>query len=117
MALGDLVSGMFDSSTIKRVHGDPIERDGTTVIPAARIGGMFGGGEGPNPQMGAGTPTGWGGGGAWSATPAGMFVIRGSDVEWVPAVDANRTILVGCLTGIFSLLIIRSVARTLAKRR
>jgi len=43
-------------------------------------------------------------------------VLKDGTVTWVPAVDANRTILLGCLTGIVSLLVIRSIARTLARR-
>jgi hypothetical protein len=60
-----------DVLTVRRVFGDPIERDGVTVIPAANVrgGGGGGGGEGPNGQ-------GSGGGFGVSATPAGAYVIR-----------------------------------------
>jgi uncharacterized spore protein YtfJ len=136
MALRELVTGILETSSVRRVFGEPFERDGATVIPVARVGGMFGGGEGPVPapegaEEGAGQgaregsttagntaqATGWGGGGVWSATAAGVFVVRGGEATWVPAVDSNRAILLGCLTGIVSLLILRSVIRTLAKAR
>jgi uncharacterized spore protein YtfJ len=117
MALGDVVGGLMEASTVKRVFGAPVERDGVVIIPVATVRGAFGGGEGeaPVPAEGPG-PKSWGGGGAWSAAPAGVYELKDGDVTWVPAVDANRTIFLGCLTGIVSLLVIRSIARTVAKR-
>ena len=35
-----------DALTVRRVFGDPIEKDGVTVIPAARVHGGAGGGTG-----------------------------------------------------------------------
>jgi uncharacterized spore protein YtfJ len=117
MALRDLVGGLMEASTVKRVFGQPVERDGVVIIPAATVRGAFGGGEGetPAPADGPG-PKNWCGGGAWSAAPAGAYMLKDGTVTWVPAVDANRTILLGCVTGIVSLLVIRSIARTVAKR-
>jgi uncharacterized spore protein YtfJ len=128
MALRELVGSFTDAATVKRVFGQPVEKDGVLVIPVANVRGGFGGGEAE--QLGAGRagaastkpasgeqrPGGWGGGGGWSASPAGAYVIKDGDVSWVPAVSANRTILLGCLTGIVSLLVIRSIVRTLVKR-
>ncbi len=118
MAMREIMDGMTDSSNVRRVFGDPIERDGILVIPVANLRGARGGGEAkggvevdkPEP------PYNSGGGGAWSATPAGTYVLKNGDVTWVPAVDANRSILLGCLTGIVALLVARSVIRTIAKR-
>jgi uncharacterized spore protein YtfJ len=123
MALRDLVGSATEAANVKRVFGQPIERDGMTVIPVASVRGGFGGGEaeatGSGPSK-SGTaeskPASWGGGGAWSATPAGVYVIKDGELSWQPAVDVNRTILVGCLTGIVGLLVIRSVVRTIVKR-
>jgi uncharacterized spore protein YtfJ len=126
MALRELVGGLTDSSSVKRVFGEPIERDGILIIPVARIRGAFGGGEaasaaGNASEAGgaaapAALPVSWGGGGAWSATPAGTYVLKNGEMSWVPATDANRVILLGCLTGIVALLVIRSVVRTIVKR-
>lgn len=119
MALREMVGGLTDSSSVKRVFGAPIEKDGVLVIPVANIRGTFGGGEGANAATagaGAPAPTSWGGGGAWSATPAGTYVMKNGEMSWIPAVDANRSILLGCLTGIISLLVLRSIVRTIVKR-
>ena len=125
MALRELVGGLTDSSSVRRVFGEPIEKDGVLVIPVANIHGAFGGGEGATGPAapGEGAKNGsaapamsWGGGGAWSASPAGTYVLKNGEISWVPAADANRAILLGCLTGIVSLLVIRSIVRTIVKR-
>src|SRR4051812_27307606 len=71
-----------DAMTVRRVFGDPYEKNGVTVIPAARVQGGAGGGGGEGPEgQGAGT----GGGFGVNAKPAGAFVIHGDDVDWRPA--------------------------------
>ena len=79
-----------DTMTVRRVFGDPYEKNGVTVIPAARVQGGAGGGGGEGPEgQGAGT----GGGFGVNARPAGAFVIHGDDVDWRPAIDVNRIIM------------------------
>ena len=114
MALKEFVTGLNEAATVQRVFGEPIERDGALLIPVANVRGGWGGGQGPLPTETM--PTGWGGGGGWSATPAGAYVMKDGTATWVPAVDANRTILLGILTGIVSLLVLRSVIRTVVRR-
>jgi len=103
-----------DVMTVRRVFGEPIERDGVTVIPAAKVRGGGGGGAGEGPEE---QGKGWGGGFGVSATPAGAYVIKDGSVRWEPALDLNRTILVGQIVGIVFLLTVRSVVKALAKRR
>ena len=90
------------------VFGPPYEKNGLTVIPAARVMGGGGGGESPTNEKGSG------GGVGVQARPAGAFVVKGEKVRWVPAVDVNRMILVGQLVGIVALLSWRSVAKARA---
>jgi uncharacterized spore protein YtfJ len=123
MALRELASGIAGSSSVQKVFGEPIEKDGVLVIPVASIRGAFGGGEStpaPGGEAGPAAPAalaaGWGGGGGWSATAAGAYVLKNGEISWVPAADANRTILIGCLTGIFTMLVLRSIVRTIVKR-
>ncbi len=80
-----------DAITVKRVFGEPYEKNGVTVIPAASVVGGGGGGYGDNPEgggdaKGAGAGTGFG----LAGRPAGAFVIRGDEVTWQPAIDVNR---------------------------
>lgn len=79
--------GTRDALTVKRVYGEPIERDGVTVVPAAAVrGGAGGGGEG-------GDNGGGGGGFGIVARPIGAYVIRDGSVSWRPALDVNRLLL------------------------
>jgi hypothetical protein len=39
------------------------------------------------------------------AKPAGVFVIRGGQASWVPAVDISRIALIGVLTGLLAAVI------------
>lgn len=92
-----------DALTVRRVFGDPIERDGVTVIPAASVRGGAGGG---------GDTQGNGGGGfGISATPAGAFVIKDGTVRWRPAVNVNRIVFWGQIVVIVALLVLRSIAK------
>lgn len=45
------------------------------------------------------------------ATPAGVYVIRDGAVDWEPAVDMGRVILVGQLVAIVALLVLRSILK------
>jgi uncharacterized spore protein YtfJ len=78
-----------DAVTVRRVYGEPYERDGVTLIPAAKVAGAGGGdgGEGPN-----GAGAGSGGGFGIGARPVGAYVIRGDQVRWRPAVDVSRVV-------------------------
>ena len=97
------VSNALEGLHVRRVFGDPIERDGALFIPAAKIRGGGGGG---------GDTEGNGGGGfGLTAKPAGIYVIRGGTATWQPALDLNRVILGGQIVGIVALLVLRSILR------
>ena len=93
-----------DVMSVRRVFGDPYEKNGVTLIPAARV------------QGGAGEGAGIGAGFGVNARPAGAFVIRGEEVDWRPAIDVNRVILGGQLIAIAALLLARTVVKTRAAR-
>jgi len=104
----DTVERAKDALTVRRVYGDPYQEEGLTVIPAATVIGGGGGGGDTDGNGGAGF--------GLAARPVGAWVIKDGEVTWRPALDLNRTILVGQLLGIVALLTLRSVAKTLAKR-
>jgi uncharacterized spore protein YtfJ len=87
MDYAETIAKAQDAVTVRRVYGDPYERNGVTVIPAAQVagGGGAGGGEDPN-----GGGSGGGGGFGIGARPVGAYVIRGDEVQWQPAVDVSR---------------------------
>jgi len=98
-----------DNMSVRRVYGDPYTEDGLTVIPAASV--IGGGGGGGDTEGNSGSGFGL------SARPAGAWVIKDGEATWRPALDLNRTILVGQLVAIVALLVLRSVAKTLARLR
>ncbi len=111
-----------ESFGVREVYGEPIERDGVLVIPAARVWSSGGAGAGASehdaeaasdvleepsaevaadrsePDVGPGRGSDGGGGGLGfgrQAEPAGAFVVEGQGVRWVPAVSVNRIVLGG----------------------
>jgi uncharacterized spore protein YtfJ len=79
--LDALLQGHRDAINVKRVYGDPIERDGVTIVPAAAVMGGTGGG---------GNDAGNGGGGlGLIARPVGVWEIRDGSVTWRPAASVN----------------------------
>jgi uncharacterized spore protein YtfJ len=109
--VSDLVSNAGDTITVRRVFGEPIERNGVTLIPAAAVRGGAGGGDGESPDG-----SGMGGGFGVSARPVGAYQIKGDEVTWVPAADTTRVIVLAQVVAIIALLVIRSVMRTRRKR-
>jgi uncharacterized spore protein YtfJ len=110
--VNELMQQTRDALTVNRLFGDPVERDGVTVIPVAvvRGGGGGGQGEGSRPdrvETGSGSGAGFG----ISAKPAGVYVIEGNSVRWRPAVDVNRVVLGAQVVMIVGLLVLRSVLR------
>jgi uncharacterized spore protein YtfJ len=85
----ELVKGHRDAVSVGRVFGEPIEQNGVTVIPAAKVMGGGGGGAGESQELSEkGVGTGYG----MAAWPTGAYVIRGADVTWQPALDVNRLV-------------------------
>jgi uncharacterized spore protein YtfJ len=106
------IEGAKDALTVRRVFGDPYEKNGVTVIPAARVQGGAGGGAGQAPD---GSGSGGGSGFGVNAKPAGAFVVKGDDVAWRPAVDVNRVILGAQVVAVLALLLARTIVKGRAK--
>lgn len=112
MEIQDVITQARDTMTVKRVYGEPYEKEGVTVIPAARVQGGAGGGGGEGPQgEGRGSGTGFG----MNARPVGAFMIRGSEMTWRPAVDVNRIILGAQVVAVVALLTVRAIMKARAK--
>jgi uncharacterized spore protein YtfJ len=110
-----VLAGAQDALTTRRVFGDPINVEGVTVLPVAKVGGGGGGGEG---GRGAQNETGGGVGFGIAAKPAGVYVIRAGKVLWRPAIDVNRVILGGQLVAIAAIWALRPLLmRWIAHRR
>lgn len=88
MKIEELLTTAREAITVRRVYGEPYEKDGVTFIAAARVSGGGGGGGGHDKDG----QEGQGGGFGVQARPAGAYVIKDGNVRWMPAVDVNRII-------------------------
>jgi uncharacterized spore protein YtfJ len=112
MDVSELLAKTRDELTVRRVYGDPVERDGTTVIPVARVRGGGGGGTGEKAATGEkGQESGSGGGFGVDAAPVGVYVIRNGTVKWQPAIDVNRVILGGQIVAVIALFTLRALIK------
>ncbi|MGN6184015.1 MAG: spore germination protein GerW family protein [Thermoanaerobaculia bacterium] len=68
----------------KQVYGEPVERDGTTIIPVARVQWGFGGGGLGRTPLAQG-----GGGGGARAYPVGYIVLRDGKADFQPISDPS----------------------------
>jgi uncharacterized spore protein YtfJ len=82
-----------EAVSARQVIGEPVERDGITVIPAATVFGGGGGGGGTQPGEDAPASEGSGFGFGLVGWPAGAFEVRGDEVRWQPAIDYTRIAL------------------------
>lgn len=81
MRVFDMVQEALDGASVARVFGEPIERDGVTVIPVAMVGAGGGGGG----STGDG-PGGSGGGAGVGARPLGVIEITAAGSRFRPIV-------------------------------
>ncbi|HEY9288704.1 MAG TPA: spore germination protein GerW family protein [Candidatus Dormibacteraeota bacterium] len=110
MRVMDAINQARSMMRATEVFGTPFEKNGVTIIPAAKIaGGAGGGGDQHEPQAG-------GMGFGVVSQPAGAFVINGGKVAWQPALDLNRVIFMGQLVAIVALVTARSIVKAFAKR-
>ena len=110
--LDEILSQARDTMTVRRVYGEPYEKDGVMVIPAAAVRGGAGGGEGESPD-GQGSGAGFG----MTARPVGAYRIKDGEVSWVPAADTTRVIMLSQLAAIVALLVLRSILKRRQKAK
>lgn len=101
MDVQELLAEARDAMTARRVYGEPYERGGVTVIPAAVVRGGCGGGTGRSED-------GEGGGGGFGlhARPVGAWVISDDGVAWKPSPDVNRIVLGGQIIGLAAVVLL-----------
>jgi uncharacterized spore protein YtfJ len=102
----DVLNRVREVATVRQVFGEPYERDGTLVVPVARVRGGGGGGGCGDGAEGSGKPGRCEGGGfGVDARPLGVYVIRDGKVSWQPAVDVSRIALQAQLVAVLGLLV------------
>ena len=108
------IDGVKDVMSVRRVFGEAYQVDDVTIIPVATIrgGGGGGGGEGDAGNNGSqGTGSGGGMGFGVDARPVGVYIVKGGEVTWQPAIDVMRVVIGGQLLGLVAILTLRSIVR------
>ena len=113
MEVQELISGAQDVASVKRVYGDPYEKNGLTVIPAVTVRGGGGGGLG----HGEGGESGRGGGFGLVARPSGAWIIEDGRATWRPAIDVNRIVLGGQAIALTAILVTGRILLAHSRRR
>jgi uncharacterized spore protein YtfJ len=86
-----LIEAARDAVSARRVFGDPVEREGVTLVPAATVlGGGGGGSNEGNEAAGGGAGIGYG----LIAWPSGAYEIKDGSARWIPALDTTRIAVV-----------------------
>ncbi|GAA3595432.1 hypothetical protein GCM10022198_19090 [Klugiella xanthotipulae] len=76
------LANILTSTGVKASYGDPVELEGTTIIPVASSWFGFGGGQGLEDDESDSAMNGGGGGGA--SVPLGAYVKQGDSLEFQP---------------------------------
>lgn len=108
MDVQEMVAKMQDAATVERVYGEPYEKDGVGVIPAARVSARGGSGAARGGEHS-------GGGFRVDAEPVGAYVIRDGQFEWQPVFDLNGVVRRGQLVGVAALLVLWILSRVLRR--
>ena len=103
--LQTLKESILSQANVKAVYGDPIEAQGKTVIPVAKIIYAFGAGAGTG---GVGDSRakgeGGGGGGGARAIPVGIVEISGQQTRFIPITDRKKiagAVMAGLVLGMW----------------
>jgi uncharacterized spore protein YtfJ len=75
------------TANVRCIFGEPIDRDGVTVIPVAQAGYGFGGGSGKK-ELREGKGEGAGGGGGGMVIPIGYIEIKNGETRFRPTRDS-----------------------------
>ena len=108
--IAETLDGAARSST---VYGDPVERDGVTVIPVAKVQYGFGGGGGEGKGHAGDHGEGAGGGGGVVAKPIGYIEMKNGESTFRPIHDRTSLALLIAAGGVAGMLTFRGIAKLL----
>ena len=98
-----LVESLGGTASAKAVFGEPVEKDGVTVVPVARVRFGVGGGGGRGPgrkkkgDAGDAEQVGYGHGGGVQAAPAGYIELSGGRASYKRIGDPARPMAIALL--------------------
>ncbi len=89
--LEELGDSLATTASVKAVFGEPIQQNGKTVVPIAKVAYGFGAGSGQGDKSGK-HGEGGGGGGGVRAFPAGALEITSAGTRFIPFMNARSLI-------------------------
>lgn len=95
----------------KTVYGDPVELDGVTVIPVAKVQYGFGGGGGEGKGKDGDVGEGAGGGGGVVAKPVGYIELKHGESKFRPIGSVGSKALLIAAGGLVGVLAISGISR------
>ncbi|HEX6483062.1 MAG TPA: spore germination protein GerW family protein [Ktedonobacteraceae bacterium] len=107
-----LANRIGGSVRVKTIFGDPVEKDGVTVIPVARARWGVGGGSnagGNTRENQTGESTGTGSGGGVTVFPTGYVEVRDGRARFHPIYDPANVAQIIVASGIVAVLLLRAV--------
>ena len=93
-------------ASAKAVYADPVEHDGVTVIPVAKLRWGFGGGSGRKEGK-----RGKGGGGGMQAAPLGYIEMKAGQTQFKPIHDPMALVPLVAAGGVAGWIILRSIRK------
>jgi uncharacterized spore protein YtfJ len=117
------IGQVHDRASVKTVFGEPLQIDGRTIIPVAKVrygfGLGFGGVGRAKKEREEQEPSGEGGGGGAgvSVTPVALLEITAQETKVKPVVDVTRLAVAGMLLAAWNVLWIAYTIRRIAAKR
>ncbi|MDZ7689266.1 MAG: spore germination protein GerW family protein [Halobacteriales archaeon] len=104
--LSSIVDKIRENANAETVYGEPIEREGKTVVPVAKIAYGFGGGYGSEARDESQNGGEGGGiGGGVKATPAGVVEITDYETRFIKFSDMKKFAVIAGLFLVFGYLL------------
>jgi uncharacterized spore protein YtfJ len=107
------------NASAKAVFSEPIERDGVTVIPVAKVRWAFGGGSGRGRKLKkgdvSGQGSGGGGGGGMHVAPLGYIEIKDGETKYKPICDPTSLVPIVIASGITGWILLRAMRKLIRK--
>ena len=99
--LNKFMESLGGTASAKAVFGEPVEKDGVTIVPVARVRYGGGGGRGPGRQKkgdaGDADQAGYGHGGGVQAAPVGYIELSGGRATYRRIADPARPMAIALL--------------------
>lgn len=112
------VTHLQENAAVRAVFGEPIQANGKTIIPVAKVAYGFGlgMGQGGGKEKQA-SGQGGGAGGGVSVRPVAVLEVSGQETKVKPVVDVTRLALAGMLLLAWNVFWITYTVRALRKRQ